>query len=69
MRAYRRGEEPIFKRPRTNSKKLLEHMKSVGSLELPNIYSKSLKMKIPDISLESPNDIRRELSKAITFSK
>jgi hypothetical protein len=64
-----RGQEPIFKRPRTNSKKLLQNIKSLSSLELPSIYSKSLKMKTLEVSLESSNDIRRELSKVVTFDK
>lgn len=52
MRPLRlRGQEPIFKRPNTHSKKLLQNIKSMNSLELPNIYSKSVKMKALELSL------------------
>lgn len=52
MRPLRlRGQEPIFQRPNTHSKKLLQNIKSMNSLELPNIYSRSLKTKPQELSL------------------
>lgn len=70
MRPLRlRGQEPIFQRPNIHSKKLLQNIKSMNSLELPNIYSKSLKLKALELSLSASNDIRKELSKVVSFSK
>jgi hypothetical protein len=63
-----RREAPIFERPKTKAR-LSTKPKTLSSVELPGIFTRQLRQKIPEVSLSSPNDVRREIGKVVSFKK
>lgn len=59
MRKYYRHqrEGPIFDRPKTKARTSTKP-KAISSVELPHLYTRQLRHKIPEVCLSDPNEVR-----------
>lgn len=68
MRARFKREPPLFHRPKS-SKQLQKNLKSLSSVELPSIYTRSVRMRVPEVALSNQSDVRREICRVLTFKQ
>lgn len=71
MRQQRRQKQidQIFSRPQSHKNAILSKGHVASTVVLPEIYTKQVRHKITEVSIENQNEVRRQICKVLSFKK